>query len=434
MKKLILIISSTVLLTLFSGCEGKNFGLSNLSMPKLSVPTLDLNNLKLDRTLPTVKDLKIESSLSEVALEWKPVRLPHIAGYRIFRNNDEGGYSLIATIPDPYAAHYTDINKRQYKYNRYMVSLYTDDGRVSMPVKISIKKRVKPLQAVPYVNAVSGLPNRVKILWRIDPDPRVTGYIIQRYDPLTKTWHSIHQVDKRLSVEYIDRDVKPGVKYQYRVIAKNEDGVVSIPSKIVSASPKSLPPRVIGVMATTNLPRKIEIIWKKSPQADIDHYNIYASSFVDSLYTLIAKTKATNYTDRFDEDGKIRFYSITAVDRDGLESLKSKPAKGMTLPSLLPPKIISARIVANRVELKWQARDKRAVSYNIYKSYWDSWRVKKIKVKGFNGTTFVDPKIRANTTYTYYVTAVDKNGIESAKSRSVEVQVEGISQKSKSWF
>jgi len=429
MRRLIVIISSVVLISLFSGCGSKE-----LNLPKFSLPVLDMSNLKLDKNMPTVGNLKIKSSLSEVALEWSPIRSKHIAGYRIFRNNQNGGFDLIKTIPDPYAAHYTDVNTNQRLLNRYKVSVYSDDGRVSVAKEIAIKKLAKPLAPLSYVNAVSGLPNRVKILWRVDPDERVAGYLIYRLEPQTKTWARLAKVDKRLSVEFIDRNVKPGVIYNYKVYAFDENGITSRASKVVSGSPKMLPATVTKVMATTNKARRIEIIWNPSPIADLDHYNIYASNFIDSLYSKIAQTRSTHFVDRFDEDGKIRFYSITAVDKDGLESLRSKPVKGMTLPPLLPPKITSAKVINNSVELRWEDRDKKAVKYNIYKSYWDGWRVKKVKISGFKAKTFLDPKIEANRKYTYYVTAVDKHGIESIKSRSIEVQVEGLSSKKKSWF
>jgi fibronectin type 3 domain-containing protein len=435
MKNFIAIISSAVLIVSFSGCEGKNFGLGNISMPKMSVPSFDMSNKVLDRKLPTVQNLKIESSISEVALEWKPMRERHIAGYRIFRNNDDGGYSLIKTISDPYAAHYTDKNTNQHKYSRYMVSTYTEDGRVSLPKKISIQKMAKSIDPVPYIAAVSGLPNRVKVLWRIHPDHRVTGYVIQRLDLNTKTWVNIKEIDKRLSVEFIDTTVSPGTTYSYRILAKTEDGVYSRASSVATGKSKLLPPPIIGLMATTNFPKRVELIWKKSPQTDIHHYNIYASNFADSMFSLIAKTRSTSYIDKFDEDGAIRFYRVTAVDVDGLESSKgTKPVKGMTLGYLVPPVITSARIINNKVELKWENKDNRTASYTIYKSFWNGWKIKKIKIVGFNGTTFVDPKINPDTDYTYYVKAVDKNGIVSEKSRSINVQIEGKTKKSKSWF
>jgi len=435
MRHLIATLLLSGLILLFSGCEGKNFGFKKLNMPKLSIPSLNFSNLKLDPSLPTIKGLKIKSSLTEVALEWMPVRQPHVAGYRILRNDNKGGVSLIATIPDPYAAHYTDKNTQQQIYHTYLVSYYTDDGRVSKASSIRITKCVKPLMPVTYVTAVSGLPNRIKILWRIVPDHRVLGYLVERFDPNSKSWQKLARVDKRLSVEYIDRGVKPGLTYQYRVKAIGPDGVTSVASKVVTGKSKPLPPPVQGLMATTNLPKRIDLIWKASPIPDVDHYNVYASSFVDSLYRLIAKTRALSYSDKFDEDGAVRFYKVTVVDKDGLESTRAiKPVRGVTLGPLVPPLITSAKVINNRVELKWKSRDTRSEAYNIYKSFWDGWKMKKIKIKGFKGTTFVDPKIQPDTTYTYYVRAVDSYGIESGDSRIIKVEVKGVGTKKKSWF
>ena len=434
MKRSIKTISLSVLITLFSGCGSKNFSLPNFQMPDVNIPSFELSQKKLDRNLPRVEALKVRSSLSEVALEWKPIRDRQIAGYRILRNDGKGGYKLIKVINDPYVAHYTDENLHQKVYNRYLVSAYTNDGRVSLPSTVKVPAITKGIDPVPFVTAVSGLPNRIKILWRIHPDLRVDSYIIQRSDASSKSWETLATVDKRLSVEYMDTTVKPGITYRYRISAQTKDGILSQPSKIVSGASKLLPPPVTGVMATTNLAKKIEIIWKPSPLKEEALYKVYASDFADGLYSLIAKTRATHYTDKFDQDGATRFYRITVVDADGLESTKqTKPTKGRTLGYLKAPNITSARVINNTLELKWTQTDPRTVSYTIYKKYWDGWRAKKIKIVNFKGTAFMDNKIKPDITYTYYVIAVDKDGIVSDASRSVDIKIEGNKKKS-SWF
>ncbi len=434
MKKSIATILSSVLLLTFSGCEGKNFNLPTLDMPDLSIPAIDFSNKKLDKTLPRVKDLKIMSSLSQVALEWTPLRSSQIAGYRILRRDGQGGFKLIQVINDPYVSHYTDENLHQHIYNRYLVSAYTSDGRVSTPTGIDVPQTNKKIEALPFITAISDLPNRIKILWRVHPDLRVNGYIIQKADARSKQWENIATVEKRLSVEYIDGSVKPGLKYSYRVIAKTADGVFSKPSKVVVGHSKPLPAAITGLMATTNLAKRIEIIWKESDAPDKIGYRLYASDFADGLYSLIAKTKATHYTDRFDQDGATRFYRITVVDKDGLESPKqAKAIRGRTLGYLKAPNITEARIIDGTVELKWSQTDPRTVSYTIVKKYWDGWKAKKTKTVGFTGTTYLDPKIRPNITYTYYVIGVDRNGIVSEQSRAVNLKVESMPKKS-SWF
>jgi fibronectin type 3 domain-containing protein/predicted small lipoprotein YifL len=435
MKKSISTLLLSALIISFSGCGSKGFNLPSLEMPDLSIPSFDLSPKTTDRNLPRVQDVKVRNSLSQVALEWKPIRDRQIVGYRILRNDGKGSYQVIKIINDPYVSHYTDENKNQSVYNRYLISAYTNDGRVSLPSAVTLKTSVKKIAPVPFVTAISGLPNRVKILWRIHPDLRVNSYLIQRKDPKSNNWNSLATVEKRLSVEYIDNSALPGITYQYRVVGKTIDGVYSIPSKEVSGTAKLLPPPVTGIMATTNLPKKIEIIWKPSVVKDA-LYRIYASDFEDGVYSFIAGTKATHYTDRFDTDGTIRFYRVTVVDTDGLESTKQvKAAKGSTLGYLNAPNITSARVINSSVELQWTQTDPRTTSYTIYKKYWDGWRPKIIKTVGFTGTTYIDTKIKPNITYTYYVEGVDKSGIPSQPSRSVNLAIDSQPKTdSNSWF
>jgi len=435
MKKSIVTLLLGALLTSFSGCGSKGFSLPSMEMPDISIPSFDLSPKTTDRNLPRVQDVKVRNSLSQVALEWKPIRDRQIVGYRILRSDGKGSFQVIKIINDPYVAHYTDENKNQSVFNRYLVSAYTNDGRVSLPSPVTINKSHKKIAPVPFVTAVSGLPNRVKILWRIHPDLRVNSYLIQRRDQKSNNWNTLATVDKRLSVEYIDSSALPGITYQYRVVAQTVDGIYSLSSKEVMGAAKLLPAPITGIMATTNLAKKIEIIWKPSALKDA-LYQLYASDFEDGVYSFIAKTKATHYTDRFDTDGTVRFYRVTVVDADGLESSRQvKAAKGRTLGYLNAPNITSARVINNSVELQWTQTDPRTTSYTIYKKYWDSWRPRIIKTVGFTGTTYIDSKIKPNITYTYYIEGVDKSGIPSQPSRSVNLAVESQPQTdNNSWF
>jgi len=438
MKKSIVTISLSVLITfIVSGCESKNLNIPKLSMPKLSMPSFEISKKTLDRSLPRIENLKIQTSLSQVALEWKPLHDRQIAGYRILRGDNKGGFQLIKVIDDPYVAHFTDENLQQNRYNQYMISSFTKDGRVSVGTSIYVPKNKKPLTAVPFVTAVSGLPNRIKILWRIHPDVRVNSYLVQRQEHNSNQWRTISTIDKRLSVEYIDYDVQPHIPYNYRVIARTIEGILSPASQSASGASKQLPPPVTGIMSTTNLPKKIEIIWQASNIADVSHYRLYASDFKDGLYTLVGKTKSTHYIDKINKNGAVRFYRVTVVDKDGLESSQHTiPSKGATIGYLSAPNITVARIINNTIEIQWTNTDPRTVSYTVYKKYWDGWRPKKIKIVDFKETIFVDNKIQPDTTYTYYVVAMDKNGIPSEKSRSVNFSVDSTGSKTskKSWF
>ncbi len=414
MKKLILIISSLLLILLNSGCVKSSF--------------LEPEVVQPDSSLPPVTRLKAVSDITEVALEWKPNYSEYVAGYSIYRavGDPNGDFIRIAKIKDRYASHYLDRELEPSTTYFYRVSLFTKDGRESVPVE-TVKVTTKPRpKSVPFLKAIGGLANQIKLIWRPHPNPKVISYIIERREIDSEKWKKIDEIKGRLNAEYIDKDVKENRIYFYRVKVKTADGVISEPSKEVKASTKPLPKTVKGLKATTNLPKKIIITWEKNPEKDIDHYNIYRNLFIkDLLYKKIGETKDTKYVDEVGKDGAVYYYKVTAVDKDGLESLmQDQPVKGSTLPKPSAPKIVSATVIGRTANIEWQPTDNRAVSYTVVKKYRvDLLRVKKIKFTHITGTSFVDKSLKPKIKYEFYVIAVDKNGIESKPSKSVTLEV-----------
>lgn len=418
MQKWIPTLLLTVSLLIFSGCSSKEYGIGNIKIPSFS-------EKRLDRSLPAVKGLKAITSMSKVALEWQPITDKQIAGYRIFRGDSQNGYKLIATLSDRYRSHYTDRNLNQNINYVYKVSTYTYDGRVSTASTTHTAKTRSRLAAPIIIEASKGLPSRIKLIWRIHPNETTKAYIIERQEAGTKEWRSIVKLDDRLTVEYIDKEVKPAQTYHYRIRAKSFDGVVSAPSQSVKGSAKQLPNAIKWIKATDNLPRMIEIIWKDTNKpGTISHYNIYSSPMKNTLFSLLGKTKEPKFTDRFDSDGSTRYYKITAVDNDGLEStLGITPTLGMTVGASRGPVINSATVKNNAVLLKWNDPDGKARKYTVVKKYWDGWRARKIKITDFKATHFTDTKIKPDTRYTYYIISVDKYGIESMPSKEVVLSI-----------
>jgi fibronectin type 3 domain-containing protein len=419
MKRQIPILLWTVLLLVFSGCSEKNYTLGGLGLPSFTQKVLD-------KKLPTVQGLNVKVGLSKVGLEWTPITNKEIAGYRIFRGDREHGYRLIATLSDRYRSHYTDKDLNPNESYNYKISCYTKDGRVSLA---SSSKRIRATRSqLPppiILEASENLPNRIKLLWKIHKNKEVNAYIVERLSLSEKVYERIATLDDRLTVEYIDKEIIPAQKYKYRIRAKTYDDVISPPSNTVTGFSKQLPNAIKWVKVTDNLPRRIDIIWKDTnPPEKIDHYNIYASPMKNTLYSLHGSTKDMKFTDKFDRDGETRYYKITAVDIDGLESTMGIiPTEGMTIGASNGPVINSATVRHNAVFLEWSDPDGKARSYTVVKKYLDGWRARKIKITDFKAKKFTDTKIKPNVQYTYYVISVDKHGIESMPSREVTLSV-----------
>lgn len=376
-----------------------------------SIPT------KQSSSLPTISNLKTISDMTEIGFEWSATNDERVIGYELYRlDPTKQIFKPIAQIRDRFATHYVDTNLQPSTTYMYHMKTYSQDEISKDGEKVSVATR--PLiESVPFVKAIPGLPNRVKLIWRPHPDSGVVGYIIKRADAGSDSFTQIDEIKGRLNAEYIDINVKPGRSYKYLVYVKTGTGVISKPTEVIKATTKELPPPVTNASATQNRPKKIVLSWQPPVVKDFSHYNVYRSVSKFLPYTYLVKTTSTSYEDLINSNGATRYYKITAVDIDGLESLKlGEPIVGSTLEAPIAPKIISAKYNENKVFISWRAVD-RAIYYTIYKSGGGYDKV----ISDIRSTSYDDFDIQPDLKYSYKVVAVDEFGLNSEKSDSIEV-------------
>ncbi|MRJ03000.1 MAG: fibronectin type III domain-containing protein [Epsilonproteobacteria bacterium] len=390
---------------LLSGCGGIS--------PKPAKP-------KVDRSLPTVTKIRTLSDVTAIALEWTPIYDEKIEGYYLYRGERNGPLKRIAKIGDRYSSHYLDRGLQPGHLYRYRITSFK--GGSESPPSQPVEVKTLPIpDSVPFISAIDHLPREVKLIWRPHPYLKIDRYILERREPKDREWQKIAEIKGRLNVEYIDRGLKDNRVYYYRLFAKSCDGLLSRPSKVIEASTKPRPSTVRGLTASRNLPRKIVVQWKRNPEEDIAYYKVYKSLFEIGPYVVEAKVQGTSYTDKIKEDGVRRYYKVTAVDRDGLESFKQYvPVVGETLPKPLHPLIIRHDFDGKRVELVWEPQDNRAVSYIVKKrEIVGLFKYNDYIFKNIHSTRFVDTKLRPDAKYIYRVYAVDRYGLQSDPSNEI---------------
>ncbi|EAH7984119.1 ferrous iron transporter A [Campylobacter upsaliensis] len=403
MRRFHLSICLASLTLLFSACS-----VAELTTPKQT---------QLNESLPKVQSLKSISDLSNVAFEWEPLYSENIQGFYLYRSSEkEPQMKLVATIKDKFQTHYVDTKLESGTKYQYMMKTFNEQGHFSeegQVIEIATQPRPEPLA---FVQAITNLPERIKLIWRPHTDLRVNAYIIEKKKVEDKKFAKIGEVKNRLSAEFID-EVKANENFLYRVSALTFDGVQSEPSEVLNSTSKALPPEITHLSASNDLNGKIMLSWDAPAYEDFSYFKIYATSSSFLPFTLLAKTDKNSYEDIVQGAGESKQYKITMVDKDGLESpMPKKGVEGKTLGLPASPSIILAQITSEGIVLEWADNDNRAVEYEVKRYGGDQNAI----FKGIKEKRLRDIKALAGVEYSYEVIAIDELGQRSAPSSKVK--------------
>ncbi len=413
MKLWTLITSLVVFLLILSGCG---------SSPKPP------EEIKIDSTLPVVELTQRGTfvDMNAIAFEWQSIKDERVEGLYIYKQTMGEEASEIEhykTIDNRFTTHYLDENIKPDSAYTYSFKTFSKDAESRMS-KAKVLNSLPILQSVSWIKSIQNMPRTAKIIWRPHTNQKVESYIIQRRTLEDDKWASIATIDGRLNAEYIDKELKDDFVYKYRVRVVTYDNIISSPSEIVQVVTKALPVSIKNITASTNLPNKIEINWDKSTEEDFARYYLYKSEESDGSYELIAKLHNNTFIDAIEEDGKEYFYRVSAVEKNGLESIHDKLSiQGLTLVKPLTPSLLEAKLVNNSIQIRWKSKDSRAKSFIVVKKAKSGWfDAKEEEFVDIKGTQFVDSEIGPNITYYYKVFSVDEFAIKSEPSIEITVK------------
>jgi fibronectin type 3 domain-containing protein len=418
MKLWTLSTSLTVSLLLLSGC-----GATGTPSPEKQV--------KVDESLPIIKLTRngVISDMRSIAFEWQSISNPNVKGIYIYKkvpNKDNATDTKLEyydTIENRFQTHYVDNDVEPNSVYRYAFKTFSEntEGRQSEVIEV---KTLPVLQSVSWITTVQDMPRSAKILWRPHSSERVHSYIIERKTLQDPQWKELAVLNGRLNAEYLDNDLEDNYVYMYRVFVVTYDGIKSAPSKVVKVITKALPKRIENIRASADMPRAIKIEWDPSKEKDFDRYYLYRSDTLDGSYELIAKLYNNSYIDKIDEDAKSYFYRVSAVDKAGLISKNNdKSIQGITLIKPTAPAFVEAHLIDSKIELQWSRVDPRSVSYTVTKKRTKGWfKTVTQDIEGIKDERYNDTDIEPASRYEYTVYSVDKYGIKSEPSISVEVE------------
>lgn len=410
------VLSISLALNLFTGCNNKQ-------------PLIPQKVITID---PTLSAPSLNGSISDItstAFEWKAMEDPRVGGYYVYRStqgSDDQKLQRIATIESRFATHFVDENlvpNTQYQYRFSSKGKGDTESNASETMTVSTLPMIAP---VSFFQSVGNMPRSAKVLWRPHPNTKINAYIIDRLNVNDQKWSEIATITGRLNAEYIDRDLKDSQIYYYRVRAVTYDKLITEPSETSKVVTKPLPPEITNIIATKELPKAISLNWDPSTITDLDYYNIYRSTASDGRYSYHVKLNDTKFTDVLKEDGEVHFYKVTAVDKDGLESLQGATVtQGSSMIKPKTPITFDGKISPNGVDLSWVNSDPRTVSYTVIKTTKHSWIDREtVEINNIADTKFHDSDIKPNIQYIYSVVSIDKDGIRSLPALGIPLSYE----------
>lgn len=412
---LIRILSATSILVLLSACTG--------GTPKPA---------QVDKSLPKVALNGYLSDMTTAAFEWKPITDARVQGVIVYRNDPSSKspnkLSQIDTVKNARVTHYLDDRLKPETSYQYRFATYNAKGHTSLASsKLDVKTR--PLLAsVSFFSTSGSLPRAAKLVWRPHTNNSIVAYRLERRQNGTDKWQKIATIKGRLNAEYIDTDLKDNTRYEYRLKSVTYNDIISKPSQSATIITKAPPPPVSAINASHGKPGIIEVSWKDANRANIVYYQVYRATSETGRYKLVAdRFKKMRYNDKISKTSQQYFYKVIGVSADNLggELKAVTAASGTTIDAPRGPKNLVAMVENATVQLTWKSTDSRTVSYIVTKEISKGFMSSETKIyKNIKKTLMIDSSLKHGEEYTFSVVSVDKNGITSAPSNSVNVKLE----------
>lgn len=385
---------------------------------------------------PALRDLRAEPAPGGVALFWTPAaadrQLPVIA-YQAERDGTAvteapvvRGIRWDAKLPalvDRNAPLETELT-----YRVYVVDLF---GRRSAPATVKVFAADLKALDPPFDFAARAGNGEVTLRWKRSANPHTTGYVLERALLSDGPYEAVTPRGIAAGTEqYVDKGLRGGTLYHYRIRAMNTRGDLGEPSRVAVAQPSGgQPPSVAGLKAEVGRSR-VHLTWQPLDVPLAGYFVERAPQGTDNWTRLNAKVRPeTFYDDYFGPERAGGFsYRIVAV---GFDNQESRPggAVEVALPDTQPPPAPRITGIAGqngKVVLQFAPAGDGAGAQQFlvvrFAAPDDPGMVIGDPLPG-SARSFEDDFVDAGQIYLYRVVVVDRNGNRSNLSEAVAVRV-----------
>ncbi|MCK4819664.1 hypothetical protein KA005_28115, partial [bacterium] len=172
------------------------------------------------------------------------------------------------------------------------------------------------------------------------------------------------------------------------------------------------PSAPVNVVAKGGM-RNVELEWDNNSETYVEMYRLYRSEHSSKGFTEISAVKGKSYRDHDVLPDKQYYYRISAVAKEGNISLKSEAASAVPTKYMVSqPSGLKATTREWSVDLSWEPNNEDFTAcYVIYRE--EEGKLK--EVGRTESCAFSEMSLDADTTYSYWLSAVSTDGVESEK-------------------
>lgn len=269
--------------------------------------------------------------VKKVELSWTPSEESEVEGYNLYwSDRKDGEYILLKRLEGRNSNRYVDDTRgfgklddnRTFYYKLTSFNKVNVESSPTPTVSAATKKRPSKPQSF---KGQSLKVREVPLSWNPNPEPDIEAYILYRSASMQEgDFMKIARI--KTGTVHVDKDVKDGETYFYRLHAEDKDGLISEPSDTVTVQTKPKPPVPIQISGDYQK-GIVELKWERSASPDVVQYIVYEKRLFGGNNKLCA-SEENRFKDETLLPGKSRSYVVTAVDRDGLES---EPSQAVTI-------------------------------------------------------------------------------------------------------
>ena len=287
------------------------------------------------------------------------------------------------------------------------------------PKKPVIDQSLPKLTDIKFLSEVT----EVGFEWKPSFDERVSGYYIYRSNPEVQNGklERIATIKDKYSSHFVDTKLKPETQYYYRFSTYSKTKRESVASDTIKVNTAPLIKSVAFIKAIRGLPHRVKLIWRPHTSQRVSSYIIQRNEFSSTTWKQLAIVKGrlnAEYIDAGLKENRVYRYRVKVKTYDGLISKPSKIVEAGTKPLPIEIKNLKATIdVPKKIVLSWDSSVEKDFSY--YKVYRAINTILFYSYLAKTEDTQYEDLINTNgKSYYYYVTTVDKDGLESTRQQN----------------